>query len=419
MKKNISLFLMFSVMLCLCACGNGAENEITEPSPLRIAVISDIHYTGAAYAYTGSFRRANDMNGTGKQLELLSSLLDAFIAQMLRDKPDLLLITGDNTLNGARVSHEELIEKLAPLREAGIVLLTLPGNHDVDASALIFPDGEAETAPTISAEEFAALYSDFGYGAACARDENSLSYVYDTGRGVRVFLLDTCFRYGTVYGRVGEDTLSWLDGQLRACREAGDIPIAAGHHNALVHNPLFAFEYTVDDSMQLRALLAEYGVTLYLSGHLHPQSIAQEEGLFDIATESFAVWPHRYGIVEIGDGNWRYTAMETDVQTWAAQTGAGDERLLSYREWGREWFYSAARAQAEGSFSGKTEDEAMFSALCDHFAAANVGYFAGTPAPAADGELSTLISSLGGRTALYLQTITGIPDSLYAEGMTG
>ncbi len=419
MKRFFCLILILSVLLGLCACGTGAETTAApDPKPLRVAVVSDIHYTGAAYAYAGSFRAANDLSGTGKQVELLPFLFDAFVAQMLREKPDVLLLTGDNSFNGARVSHEELIEKLAPLRQAGIVLLTLPGNHDLGAPALIFPDGEAEQAGTVGAEDFAALYADFGYDAACARDGSSLSYVYDTGRGVRVFMLDTCFRYGVVYGRLGEDTLSWLDAQLRACREAGDTALVAGHHNALVHNPLFAFNYTLDDGEELRALLEQYGVTLYLSGHLHPQNITREGALTDVATESFAVWPHRYGIVELCGTSWRYTAHGTDVESLAAETKSSDERLLRYSDWGREWFLSAARAQAEGNFAG-VEDADVRALLCEHFAAANVGYFAGTPIPAPEGELAALIEGLSGRAGQYLRSITGIPDSLAAEGDFG
>ena len=417
MRKAIAFLLLGALLLALCACG---KKEITEEEPLRIAVVSDIHNTGVeSYLYTGSFRAANDASGTGKQVELLPSLMDAFVAQTLREKPDCLLITGDLSFNGARVSHEALIAKLETLREAGVVVLVLPGNHDIDGSALIFPDGETQYAESISAEEFASLYAAYGYDGAASRDPASLSYVYDTGRGVRFFMLDTCFYYGTVYGRLGEETMTWLEKELAACREAGEIPIVAGHHNALVHHSLFAFNYTMDDGEELRELLMKYGVTLYLSGHLHPQSIVWEEGFCDIATESFAVYPHRFGMLELRGGSWRYTAGETDVERWAADSGSTDERLLHYDTWGRSFFYDQARAQAEGGLAAAVEDEALRRALCDHFAEANVGYFTGVPAAPAEGELAEEIAKLSGRSAYYLQTITGLPDSLSAEGVIG
>ena len=418
MKKKIPILtLLLALLLSLAACG---QAQAPEKTPLRVAVVSDVHYTGEpAYRYVGSFRGANDANGTGKQVELLPSLTEAFVAQMLRERPDFLLITGDLSFNGARLSHEALIAALSRLREAGILVLVLPGNHDINGSALIFSDGEMASADKISAEDFAALYADFGYGGALSRDPSSLSYVFDSARGVRFFMLDTCFRYGAVYGRVGADTLAWLEKELASCREAGDAPVVAGHHNALVHNPLFAFEYTIDNGEALCALLEKYGVGFFLSGHLHPQSIAEENGFLDIASESFAVYPHRLGLLEIEDGSWRYSARETDVERWAADSGAEDERLLRYGEWGRAFFRDSALAQAERSFAAASEDEAQRRELCEFFAEANVNYFMGTPLPAPEGELAALIPQLGGRSGYYLQTITALPDSLHAEGSLG
>ena len=416
MRKLVCL-LSVVMLLALCACGE--PPQAPAPETLRIAVVSDIHYTGGAdFLYAGSFKAANDASGTGKQVELLPALMDAFVAQMLRERPDFLLLTGDNSFNGARVSHEALLEKLAPLREAGIVILTLPGNHDIDGSALIFPSGEAERAESISAGDFAALYADCGFGAALSRDPASLSYVYDTGRGLRIFMLDTCFRYGSVYGRLKAETLEWLDRELALCREAGKTAIAAGHHNALVHNPLFAFDYTMDNGEALRELLMKNGVTLFLSGHLHPQSIAREDDFFDIATESFAVYPHRFALLELQDGSWRYTAHETDVESWARERPDADERLRNYQTWGRSFFYNALHTQAQASFSS-VEDEALRGQLCEYFAEANINYFMGTPSAPAEGALAGAISQLGSRSTYYLQTITGIPDSLYAEGVIG
>ncbi len=422
MKKPLLILLAALLALCLPGCGAASTPEpeqTPEHASLRVAVVSDIHYTGeGSYRYTGSFRAANDASGTGKQVELLPSLLDAFTAQMLREKPDVLLITGDLSFNGARVSHETLLAKLEPLREAGVAVLVLPGNHDIGSYALVFPDGEPEEAPSVSAEEFAALYDGCGYGGALSRDAGSLSYVFDTQRGVRFILLDTCFRYGTVYGRVGQETMDWLARELTACRAAGDLPLVAGHHNALVHNPLFAFGYTIDNGGELRELLMRSGVTLYLSGHLHPQSIAEEDGFFDVASESFAVYPHRWGLLELEGDSWRYTARETEVERWAQETGCADERLLHYRAWGRGFFTDAARAQAERSFSA-VEDEALRTQLCAFFAEANVNYFMGVPSPAPEGALADALDRLGGRTALYLQLITGLPESLHAESRIG
>ena len=425
MKRSALIFLLLPLLLlALCACSDkkaeAAPAVAESASPLRVAVVSDIHYTGEReYVYTGSFAAANDSSGSGKQVELLPALLDAFVAQQLRERPDVLLITGDNAFNGARVSHEALIEKLDALREAGILVLTLPGNHDINTFALTFPDGEAVEAPSVSPEEFCALYAAYGYDGALSRDGASLSYVYDSGRGVRFFMLDTNFRYGSIYGSVPEGTMKWLSRELKACLSAGDQAVVAGHHNLLDHNPLFAFGYTIDNGEALRELLLEHGVTLFLSGHLHPQSIAAEGGMTDIATESFAVYPHRYGLLEIEGAAWRYSARQTEVERWAAESGSEDERLLYYDEYGYRFLYNGTYTQLKAGLTA-IKDAAKREEVCDSVATANVNYFMGDPSPVIPKELIDILAETGqGSFIGYLSTVTGLPPSLSAEGRYG
>lgn len=413
-----ALPVLAAILFFLCSCSAHTETARREErGTLTVAIVSDIHYTGERhYAYTGSFAAANDASGSGKQVELLPALLDAFVDEMLALRPDVLLITGDNAFNGALVSHEALIEKLLPLRENGIIVLTLPGNHDINTNALVFPDGEVHEAVSPSPEQFVALYTDFGYGAAISRDAQSLSYVFDTGRGVRFFMLDTNFRYGAVYGRIGDGTLKWLKQELQASRAAGDRAVVAGHHNLLAHNPLFTFTHTIDNGDSLCKLLSDNGVSLFLSGHLHPQSIALQDGMTDIATESFAVYPHRYGLLTLDGDSWRYEAQRLDVERWAGSDGSGDERLLHYDEYGSAFLYNSTYRQLKDEL-GAIDDEALREEICDRVAQANVNYFLGDPSPALDSELiDTLVAAGLGFWSGYLSTVTDLPASLYAEG---
>lgn len=422
MRKALPLAAAVLITLALCLVFALPERKAAQPAPkdpaaLRVAVVSDIHFTGEeGYRYVGSFAAANDRSGTGKQVELLPALLDAFVGQMMRERPDLLLVTGDNAFNGARLSHEALIGRLSELRNEGIVVLTLPGNHDIVSSALVFPEGEPEPADSVSPEDFAALYADFGYADAFSRDPASLSYVYDSGRGLRVFMLDTVFRYGAPYGHVKDGTLSWLREQLALCRAAGDRALVAGHHNLNVHNPLFRFEYVADNADELRALLAEYGASLYLSGHLHPQTIVEEGGVTDAATESFCVYPHRFGWIEIDGESWRYEARQTEVGRWAAESGCTDARLLHYESFGRDYLCQAGLRSVEDAF-GEIADGALRDRVTAALAEANARYFMGDPLPAPDAELAAALETLPpGFRRSYFDSIMGIPASLYAEG---
>ena len=407
------------MLLLLSGCALSPTGPRPLEQPVTVAVVTDIHYTGPDYRYTGVFAQANDQSGSGKQVELLPQLLDAFLEEMLRLRPDVLLITGDNTFNGARASHEALIEKLQSLRQAGILVLTLPGNHDLEFHPLIFPQGEPEEAAPVTAEDFARLYADFGYSGALSRDPGSLSYVYDSGLGVRFFMLDTIFRYGSVYGRVEEDTLQWLERELKACRRAGDIPVVAGHHNLLSHNPLFTFEYTIDTGEQLRQLMADYGASLFLSGHLHVQSLVEKDGVTDAATESFAVYPHRWGLVELNGLQWYYEARATDVSAWAERQQDPDPRLLDYEVYGRQFLYSGTWRIMANSLAG-VEDEALKARACDQIAELNVAYFTGTPLADPGPEVLSLLEQAGDSFfPIYLNHITDLPPSLAAQGTFG
>ncbi|MBQ7875419.1 MAG: metallophosphoesterase [Oscillospiraceae bacterium] len=373
MKKIFVIFtLIFGFVFCFCACS--AEEET-----IKIITITDTHFTGGEYfSYEGSFLSANDTNGTGKQVRYIEDILDAFIFEMLEEKPDYILITGDLSFDGARVSHLALAEKLRQLKDAGITVLVLPGNHDIKSYALIFPNGEPEMSDPITAEEFADIYSDFGYTGAVSYDPKSLSYVYDTGKGARIFMLDTNLTYGATIGKIEPSTISWIEEQLAACKEAGDSPIVAGHHSLLSHNPRFDLSYKLMNGDEIASLITEYGANLYLCGHLHTQHYVQTETLTDIVGGGFIIYPHRYGVIEYGKDGWNYKSETTDVAAYAESIGSTDENLLNYTEYGYNFFYNNAYAQSKGTLSEVIEDEELLEKYAVFSAKLNVAYFGGT-----------------------------------------
>jgi hypothetical protein len=75
----------------------------------------------------------------------------------------------------------------------------------------------------------------------------------------------------------------------------------------------------------MASLAARYGVKLNLSGHLHIQHIAREDGLADAALGAFCIWPHRYALVTAGDdGSLVYEARELDSR-FLPEGFSGDE----------------------------------------------------------------------------------------------
>ena len=370
MRKFFAIFIVSVLIFSFAGC--------SKEDPLHIVTITDIHFTGEEhFSYKGTFSEANESNGTGKQIKYIEDIFDAFIFQMLSEKPDYLLITGDLVFNGAKVSHFTLKEKLLPLSEEGIKILVLPGNHDITGYAYVFPNGEPENAEAISPEDFREIYSEFGYSGGISYDENSLSYVYDTGKGVRIFMLDTNLMYGVTLGQLSPKTLEWLEKELALCAESGNIPIVAGHHSLLSHNPRFDFSYKLGNGDEVSELVTEYGGTLYLCGHLHTQHFVQTETLTDIVTGGFCVYPHRYGSIEITSDGWKYEAKETDVVKYAEENGIEDKNLLEYNDYGYNFFFNGAYTQAKEAVSSVISDPELAEKYSVFSAQLNVAYFGG------------------------------------------
>jgi len=72
------------------------------------------------------------LNGDRKLLLESDALLRKTVQLLLQENPDVVLIPGDLTKDGELVSHLGVAELLKPLREKGIKVLVIPGNHDIN-----------------------------------------------------------------------------------------------------------------------------------------------------------------------------------------------------------------------------------------------------------------------------------------------
>ncbi|HCB88431.1 MAG TPA: metallophosphoesterase, partial [Porphyromonadaceae bacterium] len=60
------------------------------------------------------------------------ALLRKSVENLLCEDVNVVLIPGDLTKDGELVSHRGVVELLSPLREKGVKVLVVPGNHDID-----------------------------------------------------------------------------------------------------------------------------------------------------------------------------------------------------------------------------------------------------------------------------------------------
>lgn len=157
----------------------GALFSGCSPAPLprlRILHVTDLHYIAPNLTDHGPCFAQLTEQADGKVMRYSEELAEAFVAQALDEKPDLVIFSGDLTFNGAQASHKALAQKLSRLPAAGVPVFVLPGNHDLqNAWAARYAGDGYEPVASVTPAEFAALYAPLGYGQALARDEASLS----------------------------------------------------------------------------------------------------------------------------------------------------------------------------------------------------------------------------------------------------
>ena len=360
--------LLGILLLLLVPLAAPAEAEDT----LTLFVATDLHYLAPELTDHGPCFEQTITRGDGKVMAYSEELVEAFVAQVIDRRPDALILSGDLTFEGERTSHEALADKLARITAAGIPVLALPGNHDLNNTSAARYAGEGyERVDSVTSLEFLDIYRPFGYADAFARDRASLSYMASLSPTLRLLMIDV---NDSMEGEVDPQTLKWAEEQLAQAKRDGCRVIAVSHQNLLIHSSRFSYGFTIDNAFALQALYADAPVLCNLSGHIHMQHISRsEEGLWDIATSSLAVSPNQYGVVTLTESGLSYRTETVDVSAWAARQGLTDPNLVDFPAYSEAFFKQNARRQALGRI---TEDENP-EQLADFFADINAAYFAG------------------------------------------
>jgi len=275
-----------------------------------ILVISDPHLLAPELHDNGLAYTQYLATTAGRDLENTDKLWDAFLQKVLQERPSLVLITGDLTNQGERESHLMLAKSLALLRQRGIQTLVIPGNHDINNPwARSFRADKQIKNASVSPNEFAQIYKDFGYGKALDRDSGSLSYLYELNSHQWILMLDSArydlneiMNYPEVSGGFSAKTLDWIRACGKRAQEAGAQLIAAQHHSLVDHSSVITDGYTVDDSQELLRVFQEADISLVLSGHIHIQDISSggtgRKTVYDIASNALSVYPNQYGKIK-------------------------------------------------------------------------------------------------------------------------
>ena len=284
---------------------------------VKIAIISDLHVMapellvneGSAFeAYL-----AQDRKMLRESLEILETLVNS----ILEVKPDLVLVTGDLTKDGERVSHELVAMQLQRLVDEGIQVLVVPGNHDINnPDAQVFDGDNTTPTETITRLEFADIYRHAGYDDMSRRDPDTLSYCRDVTDDLTILAIDACMdRLNTFVsrgdsrdhcktsGRLESSTQQWLVEQAEQATAAGRRVIAMMHHHLVPHfhmEETLAAPYMVDAAGQLCQRLIDAGVHVIFTGHLHISDISltkhNDGEMVEVATAAAVGYPCQWRI---------------------------------------------------------------------------------------------------------------------------
>lgn len=318
----------------------------------KIAVISDVHIMSPKLVVQAGTAFEEYLKEDRKLLEESAQIAKALADDLQKEAPSIVIVPGDLTKDGERVSHELFVKTFQPLLDAGSKVIVVPGNHDINnPHAVTFNGAEKNYTATVSPTEFQHIYHDFGFGDALSQDKHSLSYVVEPIEGLRIFALDVCKYEDNTYkkfgakvdscvteGRLKPATIIWLKEQARIAQKEGKQMMAVMHHNVIEHfngQADFAAPYLLDNYLEAQKTLLEANIPVVFTGHFHSTDIAKvaHNGttLYEIETGAPVTYPCPYRMLLL---NRQLTEMKIDtryIEHVAWETGG-----LSFQEYAQK-----------------------------------------------------------------------------------
>lgn len=398
MKKRRFVLTFFIILLSL---GVGwyllkpAEPETNHASvfptdELTLWIVSDIHYLSPELYDDGEAFQFIEKTAAGKDLHHSKEVMTAFTEQVKQDQPDGLIVSGDLTMNGEKLSAEELADFFQQMTEIGTHVYVIPGNHDINNGwARKFVGTEQEHISQIAPTAFTKLFAASGYNEASAKDPRSLSYKVALSPAIDLLMIDSntypmeaSTSAPATGGYIKEDTYDWLFEQLRESADNGKIVIPILHHNLFAHNRYVTKGFVLDDDQRLIDMLLERDVRVAFSGHIHAQDIVtevfDEQKLTEIVNGSFDITPNGYGVIKLSKDSLTYERRALDVNHWAQVTNQTDPELLDYSHYLDQLFFKDGASMAYRQlYETGMRDEAKMDTIADFVGELNNRFFKG------------------------------------------
>ena len=324
--KNFRIILLVFMLLTMLACNKEYRELNMQPSTkgengnyclgsktLKIAVLSDLHYMDPSLLKKDGTAFQMYLMQDPKLLAESGAILQQILHKLVNEKPDLVLISGDLTKDGELVSHKSLLKQLQILDLNHIKVLVVPGNHDINnPDAKLFNGDNATSVATITPDNFKSLYADYGYKNAISRDPNSLSYVSEPLKDLRILAIDANEYYNNtpiycvVAGKIKDATMVWAKKQLADAKAKGKTVIGMMHHGIVEHfigESVIFPDYLVDDWGAKADELIQAGLKVIFTGHFHANDATMRTlgnlSLVDVETGSPVIYDSPFRIINL------------------------------------------------------------------------------------------------------------------------
>lgn len=254
------------------------------------------------------------------------------------DEADTVLITGDLSFNGEKLSHLEFIELLKTLRAKGKRIFVITAGHDFNDHPFAFDEtGRLEPEGT-KREELYDLYYEFGFSDALSVHRESLSYVAQLSDGIRLLALnndgDSVNKHTYTASQI-----EWILRETAKARQDGQMMIAMNHYPLIPGCPLFGLvgDAVMPNAENITSMLADEGVHLCFTGHMHNQSIKMKlsdkgNRFWDVCTGSLIGCPASMRLIEVEN------ASKVNISTIPVPEFQWDMEGLSNDEYFRRQF---------------------------------------------------------------------------------
>lgn len=280
--------------------GNYMEN-------LKFYLLTDTHYFEESLGAEGKAYEEY-MKTEAFYLKESSTINKAVFKKLKEDKEtEIIIIPGDLSKDGEYESHKSLIKELNDLKEAGKKIFVLTAGHDYNEFGRSYKNDEFVKAKGTQFKELYDLYYEFGYKQALSVDEETLSYIAEIAENTRLLALN-CDSKNETKGTIYERLLNWAKEQLDNAQKVGARVIAMCHYPVIPSVPVFDLvgDAHVKNWREIATFLADNGVELVLTGHMHIQSINEfvtENGnkIYDICTATTVGTPGKYRKIEISE----------------------------------------------------------------------------------------------------------------------